>query len=244
MTALAYESRDAALAEDRADATIAPRAVIETAFGLLASLEGLGSARVSELQRDSGLPRTTVRRMLGQLQEVGAVERSNRRWRLGPTLIRFGAGVPADPRLRDVARRPLMDLANATGALVALTVEMAGRNVVVDVMPGTRPLAHEPTPGLVCGAEEFAALGLDPAKVATVRAHRRARHGDLRPVVDAGGGHPRISAAAAPLRISPRDVAAVLLMVPGRGGVAAPLVEATRRTAARIASQLSASALA
>jgi IclR family acetate operon transcriptional repressor len=61
----------------------APRPVLGGAFGLLASLHGLGSARVSELERDSGLPRTTVNRLLRQLEEVGAVERSAGRWRLG-----------------------------------------------------------------------------------------------------------------------------------------------------------------
>jgi hypothetical protein len=124
------------------------RPVIGGAFGLLASLHKLGSARVSQLQRDCGPPRTTVYRLLTQL-EVGAVERSAGRWRLGPTLVEFGAGVPAAPRLRTVARRPLLDLANATGALVALSVEMAGQIVVIDVVPGPSPLAIEPDPGMV-----------------------------------------------------------------------------------------------
>jgi IclR family transcriptional regulator, acetate operon repressor len=85
----------------RDDADVAvPRAVLDGAFGLPASLHGLGSARVSELQRDSGLPRTTVHRLLGQLEEVGAAQRSGGRWRLGPRLVELGAGVPAEPRLR------------------------------------------------------------------------------------------------------------------------------------------------
>jgi IclR helix-turn-helix domain len=83
-----------------------PRAVIGGAFGLLESLRDLGSARVSDLQRYCGLPRTTVHRLLGQLAEVGAVERSGARWRLGLTLIELGASVPAEPRLRSAARRP------------------------------------------------------------------------------------------------------------------------------------------
>jgi hypothetical protein len=33
-----------------------------------------------------------------------------------------------------------MDLAHATGALVALSVEMAGQGIVIDVLPGTRRL--------------------------------------------------------------------------------------------------------
>ena len=98
-----------------------PRAVIQGAFGLLESLRDLGSARVSDLQRYCGLPRTTVQRLLGQLAEVGAVERSGAWWRLA--LIELGASVPAEPRLRSAARRPLLELATATRALVALSVD-------------------------------------------------------------------------------------------------------------------------
>jgi IclR family transcriptional regulator, acetate operon repressor len=208
-----------------------PRAVIGGAFGLLASLHALGgTARVSELQRDSGLPRTTVQRLLTQLRDVGAVERSAGRWRLGPALVELGAAVPAEPRLRSVARRPLMDLANATGALVSLTVEMASLPVIVDVFPGRSRLAQEPNPG----------MSMQEAKVATVRALVRAHGGDMRPVIDAGAVDPRISCVAAPLRLSRRDVAVVTLMVPGGAGVPAETVRATRYAAGRIASLLSA----
>jgi hypothetical protein len=46
--------------DDASGDAAAPRPVIGGAFGLLASLRQLGSARVSQLQRDRGLPRTTV----------------------------------------------------------------------------------------------------------------------------------------------------------------------------------------
>jgi IclR family transcriptional regulator, acetate operon repressor len=218
-------------ADASGDGTTGPRAVIRCAFRLLASLDGLGPARVSELQRDRGLPRTTVHRLLTQLEAVGAVERSVGRWRLGPTLVELGAGVPAEPRLRAVARRPLLDLANATGALVVLSVEMAGHGVLVEVLPGRSRLAPElsPEPGMV----------LEGTGLAAVRAHEQAHRGDLRPVIDAGGVDPRGSCVAAPLRLSPRDVAAVWLMLPGGAGIPAPAVPATRRTASRIASGLS-----
>jgi len=211
-------------------AAVATRTVVDGAFGLLTLLYGLGPARVSELQRISGLPRTTVHRLLTQLEDVGAVERLAGRWRIGPRLVELGARVPAEPRLRAVARRPLMDLANATGALVALSVEIAGRSMVIDVLPGTRRLPFEPHLG-----EE-----LDRTPSAALRAHRRARIGDLRVVVDVGVADRRISCVAAPLRLSRTDVGAVWLLLPGRAGVPASIFAATRRTAARIASQLSA----
>ena len=206
-----------------------PRGVLGGAFGLLGALHGLESARVSDLQLVTGLPRTTVHRLLNQLEQVGAVERLGRRWRLGPTVVALGAGVPAEPRLRSVARRPLMDLANATGALVALSVEIGGRLLVIEVLPGVRRLPLEPNPGMT----------LAGAKEAAVRAHERARGGDMRPVLDAGAVDPRISCVAAPFRISSTDVAVVWLMVPGGAGVPAPTVAATRSAAGRIATMLS-----
>jgi IclR family transcriptional regulator, acetate operon repressor len=199
------------------------------AFGLLTALHALGSGRVSELQRRSGLPRTTVHRLLAQLEEVGAVEQTGARWRLGPALLELGAGVPAEPRLRAVARRPLMELANATGELVVLSADTGGLAIIVDVLPGRRKVAVEPTPG----------KAMHVAEMAQLRAHEQARRGDMRAVLDAGGVDPRVSCVAAPLRLSPHDVAAVALIVPGGGGVPSAFVAATRRTAGRIASALS-----
>jgi DNA-binding IclR family transcriptional regulator len=201
-----------------------PRGVIEGAFALMTSLRETGPARVSELQRSCGLPRTTVNRLLAQLAEVGAVERSGPLWQLGPVLVALGAGVPSEPRLRSVARRPLLDLANATGALVALSVEMSGSGMVIDVLAGAAQLPFEPDPG----------TAFTDGRLAAAQAHR----GDMRPVMEAGQVHPGISCAAAPLRLSPSEIGAVSLMVPGGAGVLEPVVAATRRTAGRIASTL------
>lgn len=216
----------------------APRPVIGSAFALLASLRRLGTVRVSELQRDSGLPRTTVHRLLGQLEEAGAVERHAGRWRIGPVLVELGSVIPAQRRLRAVARRPLMALAHATGAHVVLSVEMAGRGVVVDVLPGAERIAWEPHPGMALHADELAAAGLPAGRLAAVRAQEAAHRGDLRPVLDAGDADPRISCVAAPLRLSPYDAGAIWLMVPGGDGVGDLAMTATRRTAGRIAADL------
>jgi IclR family transcriptional regulator, acetate operon repressor len=204
------------------------RAVIHGAFEVLATLKHLGNARVSEVQRNCGLPRSTVQRLLVQLEAVGAVERVAARWRLGPTMVLLGAEVPAAPRLRSVARRPLLDLAFATGALVALSVEMADHTAFVEVVPGKTRLPHEPEPGMVLGMP----------KSAKALAREQSRRGDLRLVIDAGGDL-GISVASAPIRLSAREVAVVKVMVPSTSGVPEPLVLATRRVADRIASDLS-----
>jgi DNA-binding IclR family transcriptional regulator len=198
--------------------------VVDGAFGLLASLSRLGSARVSELQRDCGLPRTTVQRLLVQLEEVGAAERSADRWQLGPAMVRLGTEIPAQPRLRSLARRPLMDLARAAGAYVGFSVEVGGLGMVIEALPGATRLAVEPDPG----------APMDKAQMATARAFVQARRGNLRPVIEAGEVHPKVSCVAVPLRLPARKTAAVWLMVPGAAGVPAPLVVAAGRTAARI----------
>ena len=217
----------------------APRMVVGGAFALLTSLRALGSARVSELQRDSGLPRTTVHRLLRQLEQEGAVDRTSGRWRLGPTMVELGAAVPAEPRLRSVARRPLMDLARATHAMVGLSVEMAGEGMVIDVLPGKDTLPCQPEPGMSLDKARLAELGIDPDKPAALRAHAQAHRGDLRPIVEVCGTHEGVSVVAAPLRLPHGDVGAVWLMLPSEDGIPAPFVAATRRTAGRIASQLS-----
>ena len=80
-----------------------------------------------------------------------------------------------------------MELAKATGALVALSGGMAGQVMVIDVLPGSSPLALELPPGMMA----------EGAKMAVMRAHQQAHRHDLRAVTDAGGVHPRISCGAA-----------------------------------------------
>jgi DNA-binding IclR family transcriptional regulator len=179
-----------------------------------------------------------VHRLLSQLEQLGAVDRSSGRWRLGPAMVRLAA-VPAEPRLRSVARRPLMDLASATGEIVVLSVEMAGEGMVIDVLPGKRPHPHQPEPGLTPSRATLVEMGFDPAKLAYLRAHEKARRGDLRPVIDVAVVAPDVSCVAAPLRLAHGGVGAVWMMIPGGAPISAPFGAATRRTAGRIVSQLS-----
>jgi hypothetical protein len=76
-------------------------------------------------------------------------------------------------------------------------------------------------------------------RLATVRAHEQAHRGDMRPVIDSGHVDARVNCVAAPLRLSPRDVAVVGLMMPGGAPVPAHAVAATRSAAGQIVSELS-----
>jgi hypothetical protein len=132
-----------------------------------------------------------------------------------------------------------MDLARATGGLVALSVELAGRGLVIEVFPSARRLPLEPHSGMELDKDKIAATGLQVGRIAALRAQEAAHRGDLRHVIDAGGADPRVSCVAAPLRLSGHDTGAVWLMVPGGDGVADVAVTATRRTAGKIATELS-----
>ena len=55
-----------------------------------APLIALGRARLTDLTEESGLPRTTVSRLLGQLAAVDAVDRVGTHYRLGPGLLALG----------------------------------------------------------------------------------------------------------------------------------------------------------
>jgi DNA-binding IclR family transcriptional regulator len=62
-----------------------------------------------------------VCRLLHQLIAVGAVSRDGSRYRLGASLLGLAARVSPERRLRVAARRPIADLAAATGVAMQLS---------------------------------------------------------------------------------------------------------------------------
>lgn len=108
------------------------RSVLEGAFELLAAVERAGEAGLTKLASKCGLPKTTAYRLLEQLVELGAVERSGGGYRMGPRLFRLGQGWQPHPGLRSAAREPARRLARATGAVVGLSVLREGQTLVLD----------------------------------------------------------------------------------------------------------------
>ena len=139
--------------------------VIESAFGLLELLCALAPARVTDLAEESGLPRTTVHRLLGQLAAVGAVERVGTHYRLGAGLLVLGQHVTPMERLRTVAQRPLIELAAATPAHVYLGAATSEAPIYLDIFGGLTRLpfrlaAGDPMPSRSAGVRAFA-MGVD-----------------------------------------------------------------------------------
>jgi DNA-binding IclR family transcriptional regulator len=122
------------------------RCVIGSAFELLDHVGALEPVRLLDLAEATGIPAPTVHRLLKQLIEVGAVRREGTRYRLGASLLELGARVTPERRLRAVARRPLAELAAATGAAVGLSATIGGDAVFLDTVDARVPLGL-PEPG-------------------------------------------------------------------------------------------------
>jgi DNA-binding Lrp family transcriptional regulator len=201
------------------------RSVIGAAFELLDYVGALEPARLLDLAEATGIPVSTVHRLLKQLIEVGAVQRDGARYCLGASLLGLGARVTPERRLRDVARRPLAELAASTGAAVSLSATIGGDAVFLDILDARVPLGL-PGPGSAIPP------GTAPARVHT-------EIGCLAPVVDAGGFLAHISCVAVAVPLGRGEVAAVTTLVAG-ARPSPGLLAATRATGTRIAVLLNA----
>ena len=119
-------------------------AVLDRAFRLLDAFRAPPqNLTLDELTARSGLPRSTAHRLAGQLERLGALERSRRGWRLGTRLFELGQMVPRQQRLRDVALAYMEDLYEATRETVQLAVLDDGEVLYVEIISGHRRV---PTP--------------------------------------------------------------------------------------------------
>jgi DNA-binding IclR family transcriptional regulator len=92
-----------------------PRSVLGRAYGLLAAFTAEDvELTLGELCDRTGLPKTTVHRLTGELIELGLLERGRYGVRLGLRLFTLGAQAPRQRRLRDLAMPYLEDLYQAT----------------------------------------------------------------------------------------------------------------------------------
>jgi IclR helix-turn-helix domain len=200
------------------------RRVIASAFEILDLVAALEPVRLGELTTAAGIPRATVHRLLQQLMEAGAIRRAGGHYFLGASLLRLGAAVTPHRRLRSAARRPMAELAAATGAAVLLSGTIGRDTVFLDIVEARTPLelTHEP------GAQV-------PPRSAQARAH--AEFAFTTPVVDAGRTVSRLSCGAMAIPLGTGGVAAVSVIVAGSRPPAA-LLAAIRATAARIGARL------
>lgn len=118
-------------AESRTAATVAESpSILSKAFDVLRAFDSTNRVMtLSELSRASGLPKSTVHRLLGRLVDLKAVEHHGAAgYKIGLDLLRIGAASPA-LRLRDCAMPHLTSLHRGTGQAVYLGV-LRGSDVV------------------------------------------------------------------------------------------------------------------
>ena len=96
---------------------------IERAFGILHELSK-NSAGISELSRTTGLPTSTVARLLYSLEKAEAVEREGGKsvYRIGPSIVTMASSVNPTQRLLTAAQPHLRGLVEVLGEAAGLGI--------------------------------------------------------------------------------------------------------------------------
>ncbi|MEN4450154.1 IclR family transcriptional regulator [Mycobacterium sp. SM3041] len=106
-----------------------PSAVLERASLVLGTFDGPGRQTFTQIVRRTGLPRTSVHRILEHLVELGWLRRNGRDYELGFRLAELGYLAIHQDRLHRAAMPFLWDLHQATGHTVNLAI-LDGLDVV------------------------------------------------------------------------------------------------------------------
>lgn len=240
---------------------------VDRAIDVLCHLHETGAPRgVTDIARALGAPKSTVHRLLSTLTQRGLLEQDETgRYRPGVRLLALGLGVQERDPIVALARPVLEEEARALGETVFLTAPRGGRVVVLDKAEGTGFLRAAPRIGdeiplhatavgrlVLAFAPEAVTPPAPPLHSFTERtpAERAALDAAVRRArlrgYDENHGEwiPGLSVVAAPVLVRGRLRAALALAAPtgrlqelGGDAVAARLVEAARRVAARAAAE-------
>jgi DNA-binding IclR family transcriptional regulator len=105
-----------------------PPSILSKAFDLLRAFNGQERVMtLSEIARSSGLPKSTVHRLLARLIELGAIEPHGASYKIGLELFQLGSVTPAYA-MRDKALPYLAAVHRWTGQTVCLAV-LRGRTI-------------------------------------------------------------------------------------------------------------------
>lgn len=96
---------------------------IDRAFTVLRALAAEnGTSTLADVSRASGLPRSTVLRLLGALEEQGMTQSIGGRWALGPGLTTLTHQTSPVSALKELARPHLLELADLIGENASLVI--------------------------------------------------------------------------------------------------------------------------
>lgn len=212
------------------------RSVLGRVDNIISAFDGSdGALTLHELTERTGLPKSTVHRMVEQLASIGWIERDLAGFRIGMRLFEIGGLAQRHRRLSDVAYPHLHALSAATGHAVQMAI-LDGCDVVYleripvrDFRLPTRQGGRQPA---YCTALGKAMLAFDPEAAAEVLAQElpprtprtltdpRALAVELARVADDGLAHDHqesyegLACVAAPLRNSGRAIGAVSVTGP------------------------------
>ncbi|AOW89859.1 MULTISPECIES: IclR family transcriptional regulator [Streptomyces] len=127
------------------------------------------SLTLNDLVHETGLPRTTVLRLVETLAGEGLVESgADGRVRVGTSLIAFAAFAEAAWTVPAASMARMRALAAETGETVSLYVREGVRRVVVGQAPSPSTLRHVVEPGdaltMGVGSAAYVLLSLEPAE--------------------------------------------------------------------------------
>lgn len=205
-------------AEQRPTALLERVSTVLDAFGGEDAASGLA---LTDVVRRTGLPRSSVHRMLEQLVRMRWMHRTGRRYRLGLRLLELGALAVNQDALHDAAVPVMHELHAATGLVVHLATlegpngqdllyldKIGGR--LVQAVP-TQAGGRRPAVGTALGAVLLAGRGdprMDPAADARI-----ARNGVARVASSEPEGY---CCLAAPVGRIGRATAAISVCAPNR----------------------------
>ncbi|GAA3233386.1 IclR family transcriptional regulator [Dactylosporangium siamense] len=137
--------------------------VLWKAFDVLAAFnQGHRILTLSDIARRSGLPKSTVHRLLGMLLDVGAVERVGTGYKIGLRMFTMGA-LSLDVRLRETALPYLERLRRVTGQTVHLAMLHGADVIYLEKL--TSPQSPN-TPALIGGRLPAGRTGVGKAMLA------------------------------------------------------------------------------
>ena len=126
---------------------------IDRADLILKAFDGLGQLTLSQISRRTGVPRSSVHRMLDRLVALRWIRRDGLHYQLGLRLVELGTLAVQQDRLHGAALPYLRELRRATGSTVHLAVldgadvvyleklEGVGAGVIATRVGGRRPAA-------------------------------------------------------------------------------------------------------
>ncbi|WP_096388882.1 IclR family transcriptional regulator [Halopenitus persicus] len=108
-----------------------PMKSVQRAFEIVEALRDNGPAGPSRIAEELGMPKSTAYVYLRSLRETGFVIGENGQYRLSYMFLNTGSRIKHRQRIFQVARGDIARLANETGESVTLSIEEAGRTIVL-----------------------------------------------------------------------------------------------------------------